>query len=155
MIRRAKPEDMPDLDRLLYEVHHVHAGLRPDLFRDGGKKYTDKELAALLSDEKRPVFVLEENGKILGYAFCILLNHEKESATTGYLTVYIDDLCVDSATRGKGVGRALYSHVLDFARRIGAYNVTLNVWAGNENARRFYESLGMQVQKLGMETILR
>ena len=154
MIRRAKRADMPDLDRLLYEVNHIHAGLRPDLFRDGGKKYTDEELAALLADENRPVFVFEEDGKIFGYAFCILVNHGKEGSTTGYRTVYIDDLCVDPASRGRGVGRALYRHVLDFARGIGAYNVTLNVWAGNESPRRFYESVGMQVQKLGMETIL-
>ncbi len=36
----------------------------------------------------------------------------------------------------------------------GCYNVTLNVWAGNDSAMRFYEAIGMRVQKIGMETIL-
>ena len=34
------------------------------------------------------------------------------------------------------------------------YNVTLNVWACNESARKFYEKCGLKPQKYGMETIL-
>jgi len=32
--------------------------------------------------------------------------------------------------------------------------VTLNVWSCNPSALAFYESMGMKVQKIGMETIL-
>ena len=52
------------------------------------------------------------------------------------------------------VGRALYDHVISYARKNGYYNVTLNVWAGNDSAMRFYESVGLKVQKVGMEKIL-
>ena len=154
MIRRATVEDIPALDNLLIEVNRIHAKLPPDLFRDGRKKYTDEELAALMTDEDRPVFVFDADGKVLGYAFCIVLDHTKDTATTGYRTVYIDDLCIDSEARGRGIGHALYEHVLTYARGIGAYNVALNVWEGNASARRFYESIGMKVQKIGMETVL-
>ena len=34
------------------------------------------------------------------------------------------------------------------------YNVTLNVWSCNESAMKFYESLGLKPQKVGMETLL-
>ena len=44
--------------------------------------------------------------------------------------------------------------MLDFARQQGYYNVTLNVWADNVNARKFYEKIGLRVQKIGMEKIL-
>ena len=40
------------------------------------------------------------------------------------------------------------------ARQQGYYNVTLNVWADNVNARKFYEKIGLRVQKIGMEKIL-
>ena len=70
-------------------------------------------------------------------------------------TLYIDDLCVDGNTRGKGVGHALYRHVLEVAKDTGCYNVTLNVWACNPAALRFYEHCGLTVQKIGMEQILR
>ena len=48
----------------------------------------------------------------------------------------------------------LYEYVMDFARAQCCYNVTLNVWACNESARRFYESCGLVPQKIGMEKIL-
>ena len=52
------------------------------------------------------------------------------------------------------IGTKLYNHVIDFARKSGCYNVTLNVWAGNDSAMKFYERIGFKVQKIGMETIL-
>ena len=152
-IRRARETDLPVLDRLLLQVHKVHSDARPDLFRAGAKKYTDAELIEILRNEKTPVFVAEADGAVLGYAFCIfrqLLN----SSMTDILTLYIDDLCVDAAARGKHIGTRLYEFVLDFARQRGCYNVTLNVWADNPNALRFYEAVGLHVQKIGMEKIL-
>ena len=73
---------------------------------------------------------------------------------TDVRTLYIDDLCVDENARGRHVGEALYRHVLGFAREQGCYNVTLNVWACNESAIRFYEAMGLKTQKIGMETVL-
>ena len=69
-------------------------------------------------------------------------------------TLYIDDICVDEAARGLGVGRAIYEHILGHARALGCYNVTLNVWSCNPGAMRFYEKLGMTPYKVGMEQIL-
>ena len=73
---------------------------------------------------------------------------------TDIKTLYIDDLCVDERARGGHIGTCLYEYVLDFARQQGYYNVTLNVWADNVNARKFYEKIGLRVQKIGMEKIL-
>ena len=42
---------------------------RPDLFKNGGRKYTDEELAAILADDTRPVLAaVDENDRLLGYA---------------------------------------------------------------------------------------
>ena len=70
------------------------------------------------------------------------------------LTLYIDDICVDASVRGQHVGKALYDYVIAYAREIGCYNVTLNVWECNPGARKFYEAMGMVPQKTGMEKIL-
>ena len=48
-------------------------------------------------------------------------------------------------------GKKLYEYALDYARNIGCYNVTLNVWSGNDTAVRFYETCGMTPQKIEME----
>ena len=63
-------------------------------------------------------------------------------------------MCVDENIRGKHIGKTLYAYVIDFAKKEGCYNVTLNVWASNEGALRFYEKCGLVPQKIGMEKIL-
>lgn len=49
-------------------------------------------------------------------------------------SLFIDDLCVDASTRGQHIGEKLFVHVKEEAKRLGCYEVTLNVWAGNTSA---------------------
>jgi len=153
-IRRAKKEDLAGVNRLLEQVLRVHHEGRPDLFRAAGKKYNDEELFKIFEDDARPVFVAVEEGELLGYAFCIFEEKKDNPVLCDHKSLYIDDLCVDACTRGKGVGTALYRYVVDFARRSACFNVTLNVWACNGSAMAFYEKMGFRPQKVGMETIL-
>lgn len=154
-IRHACEKDIEGINNLLCQVLTVHHNGRPDLFKADAKKYTDEELLELLADEKRPIFVAEDGtGNILGYAFCVFQQHIADNILTDIKTLYIDDLCVDETCRGEHIGRTLYEYVLDFAKREDCYNVTLNVWACNESARKFYEKCGLLPQKIGMEKIL-
>ena len=152
-IRSATLTDIDGINKLLYEVHKVHSDKRPDLFKVGSKKYTNEELAKIIVDDNRPIFVYVDNDDILGYAFCVFIKNNSNSLTD-ILTLYIDDLCVDENARGKKVGTSLYNYVLQFAKDAGCYNVTLNVWACNNSALKFYEKCGLSVQKIGMEKIL-
>lgn len=153
-IRRAVESDLAGIDKLLCQVLTVHHEGRPDLFRGNTKKYTDEQLLAMFQDDTRPIFVAVEGDAVLGYAFCIYETHEGSNILTDIKTLYIDDLCVDEKLRGRHVGTALYEYVLAQARQSGCYNVTLNVWACNPAALKFYEARGLKVQKIGMETIL-
>ena len=154
-IRRAEEADMPRIEELLRQVNLVHHKGRPDLFKYGARKYTDEELRVLIHDDSRPIFVaLDGAGTVQGYAFCIFQQHVGDNILTDVKTLYIDDLCVDGACRGRHIGRALYDHVVAFARASGCYNVTLNVWSCNTSAQAFYEKCGLKPQKTGMEQIL-
>ena len=153
-IRRAVPSDKDGINRLLRQVLEVHHKGRPDLFKGGVKKYTDAQLDDIIADDTRPIFAAFDGGRILGYAFCVQKHFPDDNILTDIKTLYIDDLCVDESERGKHVGSSLYTYVLDYARGIGCYNVTLNVWTCNEGAMRFYEKMGLTPQKIGMEKIL-
>lgn len=154
-IRTAQEKDIPRLLALLTQVDMVHHGGRPDLFRGPATKYTEAQLRELLQDSRRPVFVWTDGcGTVMGYAFCIFQQHIGDNVLTDILTLYIDDLCVDETARGSHIGTQLYEHVLAFARENGCYNVTLNVWAFNEDALAFYRKRGLRPQKIGMEKIL-
>lgn len=153
-IRRAVETDIDAINKLLYQVHKVHSDLRPDLFRPGSKKYDNDELKTILADSNKPVFVAEKAGNILGYAFCVHQQQIGHKSLTDIKTLYIDDLCVDETARNAHIGRSLYEYVLDYATQNDYYNVTLNVWTGNANAMKFYEKMGLRIQKMGMEKIL-
>lgn len=152
-IRKSQKKDIPQIEELLYQVAGIHAKGRPDLFQSGQKKYTTEQLEELLEDSERPVYVAEENQKILGYAFCIFQENTSH-LMTDIKTLYIDDLCVLEEVRGKHVGTRIYDYVVEIARQSGCYNVTLNVWECNPGAKEFYEKCGLKVQKTGMEKIL-
>lgn len=153
-IRKAIETDIEQIDKLLYEVHKIHSDVRPDLFKKGAKKYTDDELKEIIANPKTPVFVAMSGVELVGYAFCIHQQHLNNNNMTDVKTLYIDDLCVDEKVRGQHVGKQLYEYVLNYAKTNGYYNITLNVWAWNESALKFYEKIGLKVQKIGMEKIL-
>ena len=153
-IRLANTSDIPGMIRLLRQVGQVHHDIRPDLFRDGAQKYSPSDLEALLQDAARPIFVGVEDGRMLGYCFCILEEVKDNPVLCDVKSLYIDDLCVDETIRGKHVGTKLYDHVCAYARSIGCRSVTLNVWCGNDSAMGFYESRGMKPRKVYMETAL-
>ena len=155
MIRRAELKDMPGINNLLRQVLMVHHNGRPDLFKANAKKYTDEQLAELITDDTKPIFIcVDEKETVLGYAFCVWQQHVNNEILTDIKTLYIDDLCVDEARRGQHIGKSLYEHVLAYAKENNFYNVTLNVWSLNESAMKFYEACGLKPQKIGMETIL-
>ena len=154
-VRRAGKMDLKGVHNLLGQVLAVHAEGRPDLFRAGTRKYTDEELLGMFDDDARPVFVaVGDDGRVLGHAFCELNAFRGSNNMQPILSLYIDDICVDEAARGRHVGTALYRHVIAYARELGCHNVTLNVWECNPGARAFYEAMGMSVQKTCLEQVL-
>lgn len=154
-IRRAEEKDIIGISNLLLQVLTVHHNGRPDLFKANCRKYSAEQLKLMIKDNSKPIFVcVDESDTVQGYAFCVLQQHLNDNVLTDIKTLYIDDLCVDENARGKHIGKGLYEYVLAYARQIGCYNVTLNVWACNDGALRFYEKCGLKPQKIGMECIL-
>ena len=153
-IRFAEKRDIPGMIDLLQQVGEVHHQIRPDLFRSGAQKYADADLQALLADPDRPILIADVDGFVAGYAFCIQQETKDNPVLCDRKVLYIDDICVDEAMRGRGIATALYDRVVGFARELGCHSVTLNVWCGNDGAMKFYEKCGMKPQKIGMETIL-
>ena len=151
-IRPAEERDIPRLLALLSQILELHAALRPDLFVSGSVKYTEAELRPMLSDPEAPVFVaVDENDGPVGYAFCRIREPSFANTMKPLKTFFIDDLCVDESCRGQGIGEALYRFAAEEGKRRGCAFLTLDVWAGNEGARRFYEKMGMRPRETRME----
>ena len=153
IIRKAEEKDLPYLNDLLFQVCSLHSQGRPDLFRQNAKKYTDKQLIDLLNSAENYIFVAELNNKVVAYCFCEKHNrggnifYDKPS-------LYIDDLCVDKNYRGQKIGEKLFKYVENFAKENCFYDITLNVWALNSGATKFYQKMGLLPLKTVMEKIL-
>ena len=155
MVRRAEIADIPRILELLIQVDMVHHNGRPDIFKGPATKYNEEELRAIIVDDQAPVFVWTDETDIpMGHAFCIHKQITDDHVLKDIKTLYIDDICVDEAARGRHIGKDLYDHVIEYARKSGCYNVTLNVWSCNPGAQRFYEAMGLVPQRIGMEKIL-
>ena len=154
-IRKAQEKDIPRIIELLGQVLQIHAEIRPDIFIPDTTKYTEQELAALLKDEKKPIYVaVNEEDVCMGYSFCQMKEQPFSNNMVQFQSLFIDDLCVDRFARGQHIGESLFDYVKQEAKRMGCYEVTLNVWAGNTSAEKFYEKMGMKTKERQLEYIL-
>ncbi len=154
-IRRAQEKDAERVLALLSQVLELHAALRPDIFISGTTKYSRAELLEIFRDDSRPVFVaVDENDSVVGYAFCVLESQPRSVNMVPFDSIYIDDLCVDAPFRGQGVASLLFERVKEEATARGCYEITLNVWEGNDAALAFYRKKGFAPEKTKMEFIL-
>ena len=128
LVRRAEIKDIEKINELLLQVAMVHHYGRPDLFKANCRKYKNDELVQIVKDDNRPIFVAEDDGVVMGYAFCVITDRKD--------------------------GTVIYDYVKKYAKIIGCYNLTLNVWSCNESAQKFYEKQCLKPQKTTMEMIL-
>ena len=111
-IRKAEEKDIPRIMELLGQVLELHAEIRPDIFIPGTTKYTVTELAELLKQEDKPVYLAVNDEDVCrGYAFCQLKEQDFSTNMVQFKSLFIDDLCVDKDARGQHIGEYLFEYV--------------------------------------------
>ncbi len=105
---------------------------------------TAEELAAIISSPDSLLFVATLNGEIIG------------SLTLGFyriptgLKAWIEDVVVDDAGRGRGVGAMLNEAAIIAAGQRGAKHVNLTSRPSREAANRLYQRLGFELYPTNM-----
>lgn len=102
---------------------------------------TREFLADLVASQASTLLVAEEDDKILGSLTLVVF-----AIPTG-IRAWIEDVVVDDAARGMGVGAALNSEALDRARHAGATTVDLTSRPSREAANRLYQRLGFKARE--------
>ncbi|MBY0514446.1 MAG: GNAT family N-acetyltransferase [Gemmataceae bacterium] len=133
MIRAATPADLHTIVRLIRDLaeyeklaHAVdldEAKLRDHLF--GPRPYAE-------------VLLAEDAGAVVGFA----LFFHNYSTFRGKPGIYLEDLFVEPAHRGKGHGKALLAALAALAMERGCGRLEWAVLNWNEPAIQFYKSLG-------------
>jgi ribosomal protein S18 acetylase RimI-like enzyme len=143
MIRRAREEDWEGARALWREVDDLHAGLAPAYFRKAARG--EGEWRELLGTPDAAVFVAEEPAgtrPIVGVVSVRVYETPPDPAMVPLRRGHVEMLVVSAAHRRRGVGSRLMAEVSAWARRQGAAELVLTVWAGNGAAEAFYDRLG-------------
>ncbi|MBO4540811.1 MAG: GNAT family N-acetyltransferase [Bacilli bacterium] len=154
IIRRAEPKDVDQILKLLSQISALHADIRPDLFISGSPKYRREEIERKLEKESELIFVVVEGEKLLAYSFCQIQTPEFPNISKNRKTFFLDDFCVDGKHRKQHIGQTLFDFLKNQAKLLGCDDILLHCWAGNEEARRFYEKAGFKTRALTMEFLL-
>jgi GNAT superfamily N-acetyltransferase len=133
VIRDAVPSDVPAILDLVKELaafeHLAHEA-----------KATPALMQAALFGERPHAFALmcDVGGESVGVAIC----YYTFSTFVGRHGIYIEDVYVRPDFRNRGIGRAFFRHIAQraVAEKCGRMEWTVLDW--NENAIRFYRSLG-------------
>lgn len=132
-VRAATPRDAAAIHRFISELAAFER--EPDAVEN-----TPENLAAQLAGERRPFECLlaEEGGEPVGFAL-YFFNY---STWTGRPGLYVEDLYVTPAARGRGAGKALFLAMADAARGRGCGRMEWSVLDWNGGAIAFYRAFG-------------
>ena len=133
-IREATPSDLSAILHL-YQAAGITAE-RAFCLEDAGG-----QLAKFARYPFYRVFVALSDNAIVGtYEFLLMDNLAKAGAKSAI----VEDVAVDPAVQGKGIGRAMMQHARELARAHGAYKLALSSNQRRQQAHAFYESLGFE-----------
>jgi len=150
-IRNMVLDDYKEVDRLMAQVHKLHVNGRPDLYIDVEHIYSFEQFKEMVENEDMITILAEEGESVVGIC---MVSMRAKTGMVKRRTAYMEDLCVDELCRGKGIGKELFLFAKKMAEKMGAERLDLMVWDFNEDARKFYESMGMKPQRYIYETVL-
>ena len=143
LVRVAAPDDAPAIAALAGDVQALHHEAYPDLFKPGGPAaFGPDRFVALMEAPTQRVWAAEREGAIVGYAHAEAREEPDSPFRYRWRTLELHAIGVRADLRGRGVGALLLDVVRREAERWGARDLTLNVWAFNEDALAFYERHG-------------
>ena len=141
IVREYTENDLEDIIRIWNEV--VDEGIAfPQ------EELLDMESGAEFFASQSFTGVAEVEGKILG----LYILHPNNVGRCGHICNA--SYAVSSEARGQHIGRQLFEYVKEETKKLGCYEITLNVWEGNDSAKAFYEKMEMKPKATTMEFIL-
>lgn len=100
--------------------------------------FSKRELAALVNDSSSSLFLLYAEDKIAG-----MLTLGTYLSPTGR-KAWIEDVVVDSAYRGKGYGKMLVEHAIEYARTLSPCTLMLTSNPARIAANELYRASGFE-----------
>jgi GNAT superfamily N-acetyltransferase len=137
-IRQAKAEDIDTMSMLLAQLFSIEKDFTPDHLKQR------QGLEKLLAASDAYVAVSEHEGEVVGMATLQVLISTAEGGLCGL----IEDVVVSESCRGKGIGKALMDHLVQWSEKQGLTRLQLLADRQNQPALMFYQSHGWSATNL-------
>lgn len=139
-LRPLRPDEYEAFYRAVTDGYAEGIEVHGDTPAAAARQKAEEDMARALPDglatPMHAVFVVEHDGEPVGRLWIA----EREIA--GRRALFIYEISIDDAHRGKGFGRAAMLLAEQEAHARGIGRIELNVFGGNEVARGLYRSLG-------------
>ena len=139
IVRPARASDVPQLLALMHALAEFE-GYR-DRFAVTETDLVERGFAAQREPQFQAWVAANASDQLVGYALTYLIPFTFDLRPT----MVLKELFVAAEHRSSGVGRELYTAVLDHGRAVGARLLRWQVLPGNEAAIRFYRSFGATI----------
>jgi len=151
-IREANSKDYTEVCKLTIDVYKLHLKNRQDVYLDIENPLEKNYFYDLLNSSDTKLFVVESDDtkELVAYSIIQIMSM-KNPIYIPKKFVYIDDFCVKSNFKRIGIGRLLFSHIVDYVKSEKFTSLQLNVWEFNEDAIKFYETMGMSKRNRRMD----
>jgi GNAT superfamily N-acetyltransferase len=149
-VRRAGVHDLPSLDALNQVVQGLHADALPSMFKRPQPGGTGAFFTEALRRDDVVVLVAQSGDEVVGYLFAEEAHRLEGAFTLASHVLDIHHIVVDDAHRRTGAGRALVEAADAWAGDHGLTALRLDHWAFNDEADRFFTSLGFAVDNVRM-----
>ncbi|AYE52768.1 GNAT family N-acetyltransferase [Priestia megaterium NCT-2] len=152
--RTAKLDDYTEVNKILGESLELHANALPSMFDNQMAVLSQEQYQATLYYATIDILVAQYRNQIIGASVVELKYNPPTTLAPLSYTAYIQYFGVKKGFQNYGVGKSLFSATKQWAVQKGASDLQLTVWAFNEKARAFYESLGLKNLSYLMTTSL-
>lgn len=112
--------------------------LTPQLSRSNPPPSADALRSIIEAEACHLLLALDDDGGVVGTLTLVVF-----PIPTG-LRAWIEDVIVDEAVSGRGIGGELSRHALELARRLGCRTVDLTSRPSREAANHLYEKVGFE-----------
>ncbi len=152
-VRFATADDFESVSRLSTQLAHSHIKGRPDILKAASKP-NKREFKKSIKKNQFYYTVIENGGEIIGLCKWQLSVVRENKTFSDRTFAMIWEIIIAENYRHKGLGKLLFNKVAELAKDKGATSVELYVWEFNENAQKFYQSIGMKPQRILLEKMI-
>jgi GNAT superfamily N-acetyltransferase len=145
LIRPALPAEAQELALLGERLwRETYTGLIPasNLELHLAATFGPAQQAAELADPACTMLIIEEEGRLQGYALLRACGPRMEKSLDFHTPLEVARFYVDRPLHGSGAARVLMDAVLAYATTAGHDGLWLQVWEQNPRALRFYAKAG-------------